>query len=386
MNKKKIELFLIVFYIIITLSIATKIEIPFNMILRWIIPFCLLCVLKKRKQPKNYKYLICIYVYSCLGIMYESIYGNNIYSFDFLIVSTSKYISYIYVNYMMYCLFFKKEQKEKIIIFKIIYIFLICISLIQIIIYLKNPTFGNFKGIYINQNMYSPIANITVMMSIYYFEILKKIPKLIVMLIIIINSYLILAAGSRMGILMLVCSYLFYVLIIRKKRKRDLLFIIFITFLLLYFFKNIDIPALDRLLGSAQRNGATGFSRGITWTNAIHLFKENKLKGWGVGSVYYAIVGDGFKGVNNSYFGIHSSYLLILIESGIFGSFFYIAYFLEYILEIKKLKFYIFNKVLFLLLLNLLFYGLVESFLFSIGNPVSVLFWIFLTMITSNKK
>ncbi|MGV2643163.1 hypothetical protein GNF86_17190, partial [Clostridium perfringens] len=158
--------------------------------------------------------------------------------------------------------------------------------------------------------------------------------------------------------------------------------IIMISFIVL---KYIDIPAIDRIFQKSTQNGSTGLNRGEYWMSAFDIFKEKPIFGWGNSSVYYHIMNH----ASDRIWGFHNSYLVILVENGLIGSIFYFMFFLFSFL-INMRRYFICNldkcdkvfvKTLFLICMTLLINAISEAFLFAVGNPVSICFWLCFIMI-----
>ncbi|MFJ7847256.1 O-antigen ligase family protein [Peribacillus sp. NPDC097206] len=244
--------------------------------------------------------------------------------------------------------------------------------------------FGRFSGIYSNPNMLSSLSLSTTVCSLWM--IFKSNKKFIGWVFFLAGIIVTISTGSRTGLIGLVIILIGSLFILFELKytlqKIKFIFSIIIVSLVIAFIMNfIDIPALNRLLGEKTVDNSTGFSRGDIWIDGIPIFMEKPLFGWGYGSANYHIY------INNpsefSQWGIHNSFLIILIENGILGSVLYLAFFIfcfiklknkykSLKLEIKQKKF---TKIIFLLCIVLLINGMSESFLFSVGNPMSIPFW-----------
>lgn len=142
-----------------------------------------------------------------------------------------------------------------------------------------------------------------------------------------------------------------------------------------------DIAAINRVFIHNSIDDSTGLGRDV-WNIAFDLIAERPVIGWGANSAYYHTFIDSAGGWG---WGVHNSYLIMLVEGGIIGTLFYIAFFAHMFMNCWKCyqsafsylssKDIIFVKMCLLSCLVLLINGMSESFLFSAGNIMSLPFW-----------
>ncbi|HGH1676145.1 O-antigen ligase family protein [Clostridium perfringens] len=388
MNIKKERLIKTSFilFLIFYLTIGTSLSLPKGNILRWIgcIVLIMISLLSKFKNRDNFRIYPFYFNYILIAIVFSFIFNSYvIYIGFFRALSFFIAVSAIFLYYDRKEITIQYIKND----YKIFFIIIVLITIIQFIFLTLNfNEFGNFKGIYGNRNFYTSINLISLVMSINIF--LRK--RFFGITLIAINIILLFSTGSRTAIIgMIFILMIFPVLFldninINKILKLSFIYliIIMISFIVL---KYIDIPAIDRIFQKSTQNGSTGLNRGEYWMSAFDIFKEKPIFGWGNSSVYYHIMNH----ASDRIWGFHNSYLVILVENGLIGSIFYFMFFLFSFL-INMRRYFICNldkcdkvfvKTLFLICMTLLINAISEAFLFAVGNPVSICFWLCFIMI-----
>lgn len=240
-----------------------------------------------------------------------------------------------------------------------------------------------------NANFLSCVALFSAVSALAMFYVLKDKKRRWLFLIFFLASTLcVIGSGSRMGIICIVLIiYLNTFASASSYNLKHILVQLFklviVTIIIIYILQHFDIVAIDRLFYAEQdMTGATGFTRGDAWSDVLKIFSEKPLLGWGYASVGYNV----FQVVDETFnWGMHSSYFIILCEMGIIGSLLFFCFFVHYFYKLyvgyKALnnKTYVqrcFIKYLFLCCFIMLINAYSESFLFSLGNPMSICFWL----------
>ncbi|MCD7791351.1 MAG: O-antigen ligase family protein [Bacteroides thetaiotaomicron] len=156
-----------------------------------------------------------------------------------------------------------------------------------------------------------------------------------------------------------------------------------VTVVGVYILNHYEILAFERLFENlGTTNGASGLTRGDTWSDVWKIFKAKPVLGWGYSSVGYNV----FVNVSDEYnWGMHSSYFVILCEMGIIGSaLFFLFFFFNFKDAYTDYRFSRgqisdeksgFSRLLVLCCVILLLNAYSEAYLFSVGNPMAICFW-----------
>ena len=398
-NNKIYKSDIIVFsiFLMIYMTIGTRINLPFQSGLRWIGSFMLLItalgeklLLRHRIKilPTNFYLLFISMFISIFTLRYALMYG------------IARFISFLLVCVAIYMYFDRKSMSKEYMIVhfslfsKIVNLFMVY----QLILYfLEGLPSGPFKGIYGNQNMLVSVAIVGVVCSLWLLYIENK-NKFLYKLFFITDIIIVILTNSRAGF---VCLIFILIIIsslnlisvkslnIISVAKLVIKGVVFLS-IIIFIIKNIEIPALQRILDGST-DGSTGLTRDDVWIGASQIIKERQMFGWGYGAMGYHVF------VNNPtgyYWGVHNSYLGIIIENGYLGSILYVIFFaipiiktIKNIKRKKDIKERLILTILLLLCMTLLLNAVAESFLFSVGNPVSVYFWLtFIFLITYMDK
>ena len=364
---------------------SSRLEVPFITVLRWVgsgvlfISAIIYNYLADRSvdvfPQKSYIFLLIALIPTFLGLAEEA----TLYSFE-------RIFSLFLVLYGLELFFDLPCWNDK-----------SYVNLISILTFLAglcmlysaiNPNIMNDRmtGFYMNANFLSCIALFTLTMSLSLFCYNKNLfLKIFWLAIMALSFYCIIMSGSRTGFFALLALLFMIPILLQKKISIKGVILLVLGYVVIvsavvYVLDNYNISAVERIL--LFKNSGGTFSRGEAWKDVLNIFYEKPIFGWGYGGISYKV----FVEANNDYmWGVHSSYFMILCEMGIFGSTFFLLFFIGYFGNIFKnyhgaknkmsfnqtlfVRFTILNS--FIILIN----AYSESFLFSLGNPMSICFW-----------
>ena len=387
MEKKANLSFVFILFIIVYSVSSSSWELPYSNILRWVVIGLLLLagilVNKKFYLSFPFFWLICAFT---LGLI-VSIGRDN------FMVGLERMVSFFLLIIAMYT-YFTIGENDSAFISKAICSFAVILEVLAVLLtgyfFVSGGTFGKYMAIYGNQNYLAPIAcTMSTMSLLMFFRAKEGYLKMIHVICFICSTFLVLATGSRGGLLcFLAIIVLFPLLVLPELNFNSFLkqiIIIAVVIAVVYFLlRVIDIPALDRILGGNSSNSSTGLSRGEVWTNGIKLFLVKPVFGWGSSATYQYVFVNNTSGYSG--WGIHSSYIMILIDHGVVGTILYSIFFVTYINRlVRKYKGIKENltlndkRILIALVsisLSLLIDAIAEAFLFAVGNFSSVCFWV----------
>lgn len=378
--KKSMYFFLA--YLILSYSVGLNFKILGGNFLRWIGSLMLLFIGVRDHLKKNWKIkVIPMKFFLILIPMIISMILNP----EMLVIGSIRMGSYILVVLSFYNFFTRREVNKNylIIIFEIFANFLSIIMLINFLFLIfRINSFGNFEGIFSNKNYLASIAIVSIGSSFWF--VLKEKIKAISLIKILINIIVSLATGSRTAVVCLIFLLGGLPLIYSGnkgtlKKIKKLIIMLFIVFIFYKILNYFNISGLDRLLEGSSKSGSTGFSRNDVWKLAIDKFNQKPFFGWGSSKVYYMI-----HKYKSGGWGYHNSYLILLVETGLFGLVLYIYFigltFFKNIINIKRhynnLYEVRFNKLLILINLSLLINGMSESFIFAVGSSMAINYWL----------
>ena len=266
------------------------------------------------------------------------------------------------------------------------------VLLLNILQWGRTSRAGDYLGIYANRNL-----TVSIMCSILLLVMLllfcqKRPPKIILIISGALAIVLIFRTHSRMSIIELLIIIIGIIYLTQKRMNIirfiiTVLAIIIVLVLLFLLLKRLNIVAINRILAASNRQFSTGLNRGDVWQVGIDLFKQKPILGWGNNSVYYNINVLGTQTYSGYGWGVHNSYLVMLVETGIIGCLFYLFFFFLYFKRIIKnylickknnlnYKETMFVRICLLLCICLLVNGISESFLFAAGNIMTLPFWL----------
>lgn len=383
MLRKKIlysSFFLFSLFYLLTGSIYA---LPYISILRWVGSLLLLGAISiyARKYvicfPRNLLILIIALIPSFLGIGGDAVF----YAYE-------RIVSLFLVLIGLFT-FFMAEQISIENIYRMFEIYTCITGILMILSLFEGFSLEKrMTGVYPNPNFLSCIALFSTIASFTMFYLIETKRRWLYMGFFFAAILCSVGSGSRMGIVCIIIIIYSIPLISAKRHTlkkiaMQLLVMILITIFIIYIFSHFEISAIDRLLYEGTDTlGNTGVFRSDVWSDVFTIFKEKPVFGWG-----YAIVGYKTFVVQDTLYnwGMHSSYFVILCEMGLVGSILFLAFFVT--LERKIYKGYktikrktykqkCFVKFLALCCFIMLLNAYSESFLFSVGNPMSICFWL----------
>lgn len=322
-----------------------------------------------------FNFLVLVYVIGCF--VSDDNFGTGV----------KRAISFFLLIYALYSYFQRQKttSKDMMSYFRIFGIALCLLMYAMVLYYVAfGGSIGDFKGIYANKNYLVSISCTAVCTGVFLVLETRNILKVAAIGGLVCATFVTIATGSRAGIICMALAYLAvpFITMEAKSFGQKLKIIIGLAAVVIVFLivaKRSDIPALERMLAGDSANGATGLSRGNTWALANDLIVRRPWLGWGNSAAYYNTF------VAPRYgWGVHSSYLMILVDHGIIGAILHGLFMLFF--AFRNLKRYFsadlsnkerrFVKILSVTCLMLLVNAAAESFLFAVGNIASVSFWL----------
>ena len=385
-----------IFYIFFLLTFetcATVYALPYDTLIRWI--SCGLIIIDNayysiirhegilRILPSNYFMLVVpLFLQSFVNISQTGVALSRSFSFILYVFAIFSIVSRAD--------FLANDIKKTYFLFAWSMVFFVL--LLNIIQWGRTSRAGDFLGIYANRNLTVSVMCSILLLVILLLFCLKRPPKIALIVLGVISIVMIFRTHSRMSIIELFIIII-GILYLVQKRMNIIRFIItvvgiiFIIGLLFVILKRLNIVAIDRILTASNREFSTGLNRGDVWQVGIDLFKQKPILGWGNNSVYYNINVLGTQTYSGYGWGVHNSYLVMLVETGVVGCIFYLAFFFLYFKRIVKnylickknnlgYKETMFVRVGLLICVCLLVNGISESFLFAAGNIMALPFWL----------
>ncbi len=369
---KKIKKIVFSFALLIFLLVGSIYQLPYNSVLRWLIIIILL-VLIMIENNKNLRlpsktiilfipYMTTFFLVSDRGILY----------------SIERSISFLLTYFTLLLLFQDLEQNELKEYLENIGMILNIVTVLNFAQFVLTRQYISFSGIYANQNYLVTILIISLIFEIYFIQSKKSKVNIVFA---IINIILLVLSGSRAGIVCLIVVYFSIPLFFYRNNSVKSMLKIFIEFFVLIILgiliiRKYDIQALDRIFAEKDTlYYSTGLSRGNYWTMSIPIFKTHPLFGWGINISYLNI--NNLTDCGNIYdWGFHNSYLIILCETGIVGTFCFLYYIFNSIIQARKSWLYsIETRLLIIGIIVVMINAFAESFLFAMGNVSAFLFW-----------
>ena len=164
------------------------------------------------------------------------------------------------------------------------------------------------RGVFLNQNTFSILLLVNVIISTIYLSFLRKKSYIIVFFIFVSLVMLVLTMSRAALLATFIFYFLFQLKTIKNIRGIVLLFLfsVFCLIVLYYFYEYIDL-----IVNRSLESGSSG--RTEIWKNALESFKDNFL--FGVGNYKYI-------GVSGREFSAHNYYVHKLASDGAFSSVF----------------------------------------------------------------
>lgn len=403
-KKKVFKISYCIFLLIYCLS-ASEWELPASSLLRWVgmgimaffgtvdlLKWVAISIKNKTQHAPSEKYKVIkekreriIYAWSFNLLVLAYVIGCFV-SDDNFGTGVKRAISFFLLIYALYSYFQRQNttSKDMISYFKIFGIAL-CILMYAMVFYYfaYGGNVGDFKGIYANKNYLVSISCTAVCTGIFLTLETKSILKIFSIGGLVCATFVTIATGSRAGIICMGLAYLSLPFITMEAKSfghklKILIGLVVVVAIFMVVVKRSNIPAIERLL-MAGDDSSTGLSRGNTWALADNLIARRPWFGWGNSAAYYnTFVAPRFG------WGVHSSYLMILVDHGIVGAILHFLFLLFFATRNIKRYFEInlnrkdkrFVKILTVTCFMLLVNAAAESFLFAVGNIASVSFWL----------
>ena len=372
------------FFLVYELS-ATIYDLPNSDILRWVVCFLLIgrdLFISCSRYKGKYNLLPSEYVFLLFPLIIQSFWNPSMIS-----TTLSRSLSFIIYSMAIYS-FFRRPgiTSERILrTFNLFCGVMVFVVLPLNILSINRVSFhGDYVGIYDNRNM-----TVSVLGSIYTilcFCLVKSKRKVLLLTVTGVTVYLIFLTHSRVAIVIAIVVTAFVYIIYSaktdfKRSIRVLLFILFALVFIPFLGERFNIVSINRVLGSYTGVAETGLMRTSLWKLGLELFKQKPLFGWGNNVVYYNTFVLKIPG-----WGVHNSYLIMLIEGGIAGFLCYMGFFISAFRKCwsdykicKKMsgEQKIRDLVMFCAAMCLILFinGFSESFLFSAGNLMALPFW-----------
>ena len=378
-----------IFFLIVYCLSASEWELPASSLLRWISMAIMLAIAILYYIQNKEKVLLCSTAYMFIAVAYVL---GTFFSNDNLFTGIFRAISFFLLITSLY-IYIQRKKSNSTIIISYFNIFAICLMGLMYALVIHYITsggiLGEYKGIYSNKNYLVSISCTAVCTSIYLVTNTHGIVKSLSVGSVICSVFITIATGSRAGIICMALAFLLLPFVVMeaagvKRKFRIVVSLIAIMVVMFIIAKNSNIPALERLLSQGDDIGSTGLSRGDTWAMAFDKFYAHPFAGWGNSAAYYYTFEKRVYG-----WGIHNSYLMILIDYGIIGSFLHLCFFAA--IAMSNLKKYRqcsftkkekrFVKIVSMICLMLMVNAIAESFLFAVGNIASVCFWLSLVVL-----
>lgn len=387
-NSKR-DIFLLLILLVIYATTATIYELPAGGLLRW--GSCILLVVyhvfyaiaanegKVVLLPKEFLFLFFPFAV------------QSFWNFEYIELALSRSLSFILYSMALYSLVNKPYMSSFRIkeLYKtyswITVLMVVLLNVINISNYSLN---GDFYGIYANRTVTSCVLLSTLALTfLLLVQTRLKICKAVLIMFLILETYMLFTTHSRMaflGFAFLVIAILFSIQTSLGLRGKLLISLLIVAFAVIIPYLGIvyNIEAIVRVFSVQNEMGSMGIGRN-TWQIGFDLIRQKPLLGWGNNSVYYNTF------INNAGgwgWGVHNSYLVMLVEGGIIGFAFYTLFFWSFFHSIiRKYKYckiinltyeeVLFVKILLVLSATLALNGMSESFLFSAGNVEGLPFW-----------
>ncbi|MCR5665025.1 MAG: O-antigen ligase family protein [Oscillospiraceae bacterium] len=355
------------FVIVLTMYFImdTIIRFPYKSVLRWVFPAMLLLAAglengKRFVLLPNAAYLFMLMYFAVTILLCSPVRYYSTQRLISLVLVVGMHATY-------YSLLRNRHRLDR----AVVYIGMISVAYgIVNFLFLGRTVSGRSVGITGNANSLGHEANISLLFSIYFFAKSRRRDKLIWILLMLTNTVSAFLSGSRTAFVLLVINYLYFFLEVSQIRRKWMPTTIAILLLLTGFLLPreilLQVPGLDRLI-------IQGTDRGELWEYAWRVFLNKPLLGHGYGAVNTTTSIKVAEGM-----GYHSSYLTVLVETGVIGLLCVSAFVLPVIIKAGKewlltrsteLGTMLVLSVSFLLS----FYG--ESSMTSVGSTEGFLFW-----------
>lgn len=297
-------------------------------------------------KHQNLKYYCFFFLFSCLTVFYSINKTESIIVLSRILIWVLTTIAIINII----------NNDSRLINFSIAIISLICVIEAGVIFsgFLKNFDFtkefgrsGSNRGLAANINIaaFSLINKLPFLVYLVSFLIKKRVIKLILFPFVVLSFFSISITGSRGALLATYFIVLCLLIILFLNRKRSsrkdlgLYTIIFVGgFALSSFFTEIIFDTLRVSYRTEQIIARGSKSRIRYYTQTFNYFKNNPLKGTGIGNWKIQSINEDRENIEGYVvpYHAHNDFLQISAETGIIGFLFYFTFFLSIILRLLK--------------------------------------------------
>lgn len=333
--------------------------------------------IKKHLQvPKSFKLIILFWFIALASLVVSQNYSGALYLIRFIFYSSV----FLPVFYLIKQKQITLEQLLKILI---VPAFLIAIlGFIQIIFfpdikaltdYGFDPHHNRLVSTFLDPNFTGSFLNIGLIILIYLYVTQKKRTWGLLIIFLLTAIFL---TFSRSAYLMLFLE----IFILGLLKYRKLLLVLILAPLIFYF----TVPKFAERINGAVNFDITAAERVESWQKGIAIFKENYLFGVGFNNIRESYVKSNLlkvftKDGGNSGAGVDSSFLFVLITTGIIGFLIYISFWIFMFIKIIKRPLKNFNLFIIALIpaiflnsqfINSLFYPPIMLYLYALFGAV----------------
>jgi len=288
-------------------------------------------------QTKIYKheiFLALFHSYCCATIAHSY---DSTKSFQFALTTSSFWILLITLKFLAHLCEYRNFEKTFLILGKLYFVLSFLFYAIGLLLP-KNTTEGVLHfGVYVG-GFYPRMAGmnfdpntfaLSLIPFLFFFFANRKFAWFIFGFVLLVLSF---SRGGSVAFLagLAVCYFM------RINKQEIVLFSVLITILLclILFSYSLDFsPVLTDIINSRFSTFSNGNGRTELWFNAIALFLEKPIFGWGV----YTYQPLNISLFNSNYFS-HNTYIDVLVETGITGGFLFFIFLLLVFLHLRTIK------------------------------------------------
>ncbi|MBP9014357.1 MAG: O-antigen ligase family protein [Smithella sp.] len=277
------------------------------------------------------------------------------------------------------------SQHKFMIILSVIFIFINIYAFYSIRNYASDAYIdGRIKVFFRNPNSAGLTAMISTLLFLYGTRMAATpVSRNIFFLNVLISGLMVFLSGSRASVLGLLMGLMtFYLMNLRlgHKKIRLMLAIMIVSFVMLTVVTLLFPQATERLF----ENDSSG--RLIAWALGWNMFQDTPFFGVGFGSSDLKMQIAGAQNPELYFYGVHNSYLRLLIECGVIGLFLSAIPILYTMIKAWRSIVSVQNMQLNAVMMSLVVAGLVnavfEDWLFGFGSSSTVPFWLFFSILS----
>lgn len=333
-------------------------------------------VKRELRLPTSFKLLVSFWGIGVISLIISQMFSGGLYLIRFIFYSSI----FLPVFYLIKQKLITLEQLLKVLIIPAF--LLAALGFIQIIFFpdIKvltdfgfDPHKNRLVSTFLDPNFTGSFLNIGVVIFAYLYVTQKK--RIWAFLIFFLLTAIILTF-SRSAYLMLFLE----IFILGLLKYRKLLLILILVPIILY----LSVPKFAERINGAINLDITATERVESWRKGIEIFKENYLFGVGFNNIRNAFEKNNLlkvftKDGGNSGAGVDSSFLFVLITTGVIGFLVYIIFWISFIKRFIKKKNKNFNLFIIALIpaiflnsqfINSLFYPPIMLYLYSLLGAV----------------